>query len=163
MAAEDAVARLIVMAIDLPDELCCHGSVIKRDSILCQLLSQPYNDVLLQQPLSEVPFSHILLLLQFLNRYVTMEMLLSTSPAPPVSYDVILKWVWLLVDVHFTQLALCGEARASLLSLQSRVCKQVVLLGRLSAVGSLCDAVKQQSSRAHSNGCLYKRYLYFPL
>ena len=65
------------------------------------------------------------LLLQFLNRYVTMEMLLSTSPAPPVSYDVILKWVWLLVDVHFTQLALCREARASLLSLQSRVCKQV--------------------------------------
>ena len=53
-----------------------------------------------------------------------METLLTPS-SPCLHYDVVLEWIALLLDVHFTQLVLEPEARQLLTSLQSQVSKQV--------------------------------------
>ena len=53
-----------------------------------------------------------------------MEALLTPSP-PLLPYNAVLDWTGLLLDVHFTQLAMVPEARQLLTSLHSRVSKQV--------------------------------------
>lgn len=53
-----------------------------------------------------------------------MEALLAPSP-PLLPYNAVLEWTGLLLDVHFTQLAMVPEARQLLTSLHSRVSKQV--------------------------------------
>lgn len=62
----------------------------------------------------------------FLSDFVGVASLLTPPPEEcPIPYDVILEWIALILDVHFTQLALDRESRQLLLSLQSKVLAQV--------------------------------------
>lgn len=54
-----------------------------------------------------------------------VSLLTPPSEGPSTSYDVILEWIALLLDVCFTQLTLDRECQQLLLSLQSRVYAQV--------------------------------------
>lgn len=62
----------------------------------------------------------------FLSDYVGVSSLL-TPPTDdsPIPYDVILEWIALILDVHFTHLTLDQECCQLLLSLQSQVFAQV--------------------------------------
>lgn len=69
-------------------------------------------------------------LLTFLQQHVGMSSLLSL-PIPntrPLPYPTILEWVGLLLDVHFTQLALSPEGRDLLKLLKEDVYIQVKAL-----------------------------------
>lgn len=62
----------------------------------------------------------------FLSEYVCMAALLTTRTEPsPLSYNAVLDWIGLILDVHFTRLALDQHCQQLLLSLQSKILAQV--------------------------------------
>lgn len=61
----------------------------------------------------------------FLSGHVGVSSLLTPSKDSPVPYDMVLEWVGLILDVHFTRLTLDHQSWQLLLSLQSKVLAQV--------------------------------------
>lgn len=69
---------------------------------------------------------HLQGLLSFLSDHVGVASLLTPpSDQSPLPYNVILEWVALILDVHFTALTLDHQSRQFLLGLQSKVLAQV--------------------------------------
>ena len=64
----------------LPEEIESYGESLKRDDIMWAILALPYSDSLLQQPLSRMPLSAVLVSIQHL----------SLSPSTPHSLHSIL-------------------------------------------------------------------------
>lgn len=59
----------------------------------------------------------------FLSGHVGVSSLLT----PSKDYDMLLEWVGLILDVHFTRLTLDNQSWQLLLALQSKVLAQVTL------------------------------------
>ena len=66
-------------------------------------------------------------LLLFLSDHVGVSSLLTPSKDSLVPYDMLLEWVGLILDIHFTRLTLDNHSWQLLLSLQSKVLAQVCM------------------------------------
>lgn len=106
-------------------------------------LGVPYNDSLLQQPLSQMPLSAVLVgppeplappptngavffqnFLQFLSPHISVS---SLSSQPPVPYPLLLDWLAAILDSHWTALALSPQARQILKNFKHTTYHQVTM------------------------------------
>ncbi|XP_064401136.1 uncharacterized protein LOC135347211 [Halichondria panicea] len=124
-----------------------------RHTILTLLLCQPFNDALLQQPLSQLSPSTVRDLLGFVSSQLTLPSLLTQRPR---TYNALLDWAAQILDVHFTQLTFDPTCRDLLVALQVRVRDQVVCWGRLACVRGAMDALTELANAPTANGWLYK-------
>lgn len=147
---EHDLVRLLQETLSLPAEVKSYGATLRKKHLLCQLLSQPRNDALLQQPLSQLPFPLVMALLEFLGSHVAMEACLSSPPLHHLPQPAALDWLGLLLDVHFAQLSLVPGAKHTLVALQQQIDDQVELCEGLSLVQALRD-VQQKGSRSEEH------------
>ena len=142
-----AMFHLLSFSFRLPCPVSVSDGGLSRDQLLVSLLSVPVNDGLLHLPLSQLPFNSVLvrlknlgicrrtnlftlqILLEWLCHRVDMSHLLTTpthlSSSHQLSYDCVLDWISVLVDVHFTELTLQPQARHMLSKLHGTIFKQV--------------------------------------
>ncbi|XP_023243775.1 nucleolar protein 11-like isoform X2 [Centruroides sculpturatus] len=80
----------------------------ERAMFLNKLLNIPISNKFLQSYLLSVQFQDILNLLQYLLYLLKLEHRSETTSEHP-SFDVILQWLSLLIDTHFTNFILCKD------------------------------------------------------
>lgn len=141
---EDILVFLLHHTLELPEVVESYGESLRRDVILWAALAVPYSDSLLQQPLSQLPFSVVLSLLQFLRPHVSVA---SLSSPPPLPYPQLLDWLSVLLDSHWTALALSPQARDILKNYKHTTFHQMLFCENLSAVQNMLKAAQNPYPR----------------
>jgi hypothetical protein len=141
---EGMLVCLLQRTLKLPEEIESYGESLKRDDIMWATLALPYSDSLLQQPLSQMPLSAVLSLLQFLTPSVSVS---SLCHQPPIPYTHLLDWLSITLDTHWTALALSPHARAIVKNYKHTTYHQMLFCENMSAVQNLLEAARNPRQR----------------
>jgi hypothetical protein len=141
---ESSIVSLLHHALDLPESVESYGEQFTRESILWRMLALPYSDSLLQPPLSLLPLSSVLSVLQFLTPHMSVASLCHT---PPLPYPRLLDWLAVLLDTHWPALSLSPSAKHLLHNFQHTTYHQMLFCENLATVENMLEAGKKPRVR----------------
>jgi hypothetical protein len=134
---ESSIVSLLHRALDLPESV---EEQFTRESILWRVLALPFSDSLLQPPLSLLPLSSVLSLLQFLTPHISVA---SLCHAPPLPYSRLLDWLAVLLDTHWPALSLSPSAKHLIHNFQHTTYHQMLFCENLATVENMLEAGKK--------------------
>uniref|UniRef100_A0AAR2IMM6 Nucleolar protein 11 n=1 Tax=Pygocentrus nattereri TaxID=42514 RepID=A0AAR2IMM6_PYGNA len=119
---------------------------LHKGALLNEVLQVPYSDSLLLPHLKDLNVPQVLLFLQYL-RFLYLKYSQDAHSRIPAlrkpTVTQIMDWVCLLLDAHFTVLALTPEAKSLLTSLHKFVRSQVKLYSELGKIEGSLEALKK--------------------
>ncbi|XP_078610309.1 nucleolar protein 11-like isoform X1 [Branchiostoma floridae x Branchiostoma japonicum] len=143
LEAESAEVPMETAEQDVP---ACPLSAAKA-ALLDQVLCHSYSGLFLQDSLTELQFTQVMVFLRYLQYKLT------SAPAPSqgqqgsvLSVDQVVDWLCALVDAHFTQLVLTPESRDVLLGLHEVVRQRLQFYQGLNDLDALLAQLKDKSA-----------------
>ncbi|KAJ8037087.1 Nucleolar protein 11 [Holothuria leucospilota] len=114
----------------------------KQACCINKILVCPFNTIFLLSSVKKVQFGSVLIFLKYLEYLMTSESYLDDQNP---SEDMLIDWISVTLDAHFTQLILTPEARDVLTNLQKCVKQHAEFYREVNTINQLLQAMKKTS------------------